>query len=1176
MFYVRPLIPALFLLVGSAFAADPATVQDLRVGPSGSGVKVEIVLSTAQTPNVLTAVNPDRIVVELPDTISDARQRHITVNQSGVLGVRMGLNSANPPITRVIVDLEHMQQYSIATDGTKIVLTIGSSVAAKERPPVRANPPAAAASAPVASIFRRKPDATIVDTSTSTQPPPLVPSPGNAPAWEPPRRQRVITDEVPAIQRPSAKSPKIGSLQEGTVFPGAGVDSNASSGPAPKTVSDIPEVAVAGHTGDSSLPSAGQAAQPTNAIPEVATTRQLAAQESAADTTQTASTGAQQTTSEPLKSTPKPVELASATPPSQPPVTKPAVAEVPQLSASEIRAQLRSAEPPVAIARLDLPGIAPPPPAKPAVPQLSASEIRTGLGTATTTATVSQPELPSVAPPQPKPKAEVPQLSASEVRSQLRNTRAPAVTSAPDLPSVAPPSEAKPAVTEVAELSVSEVRAQLGTVSSPAPGSPFDLPSVAAPPEQKPSDVLEESSTNERGEQFQDRVAMLAMVAPLPVVTSPDAKRSEDVDPHVAPMPVEVQTAQQETALPVTSEQNVPQDAPAVTSALAAQQEARPAASEQTTPPTPVPGTDTKPEPVIMANAAAPAPELAAPAAPINPLIEQATRTPSDLTTSYKIKFVTPGAVYLEGGRNAGLAEGMKLIVRDDTIKAPENLTDPDPRIIAELEVASVAETSAVTEIKSAKRDLTVNDLAWLSQADQDSLVVQRTLSSTRKYPIVVSFTEGDPMDEEVRASVPRPPLPSVNRVRGRIGLDYSTTMGKGFSSNQLGLVLRSDITRIGGTYWNLSGYWRGRLNSSSSGGQQTLQDLINRTYQMNMTYDNPNSRWVMGFGRMYLPWATSLDTLDGGYLGSRVKKGAIIGLFGGSTPDPTSWNYTPGRNIAGAFANFTGGSYDAFRYFSTVGGAASTINGQFDRPFVFFENNLSYKRLLSFSSSVQADKPPGNQAVASPGVGLARAFLTARFQPRERISFDANYNYLRDIPTFDSALVGTGLLDKYLFQGFSGGARVEVVRNIWVYTNLGSSSRTGDTKNSLNQMYGVTFTNIWHTGLSADTHYSKFDSAFGGGSYESLALSRNLTEGAHIEVMLGRQLFSSTTTTNGVTTTSANNSKFINSLFDINFGAHYFLQGGFTTNRGNLQNYNQMNFGIGYRFDNRTKRKHQ
>jgi hypothetical protein len=96
----------------------------------------------------------------------------------------------------------------------------------------------------------------------------------------------------------------------------------------------------------------------------------------------------------------------------------------------------------------------------------------------------------------------------------------------------------------------------------------------------------------------------------------------------------------------------------------------------------------------------------------------------------------------------------------------------------------------------------------------------------------VISFSEGDTLDEEAREEVPRPPLPSVNRARGRIGLDYVSTMSQGTSSmtsTNLGFAFRGDITRIGGTYWNLSGYWRGRLTKQSPAGQQTLQDLINR-----------------------------------------------------------------------------------------------------------------------------------------------------------------------------------------------------------------------------------------------------------------------------------------------------------------------------------------------------------
>src|SRR4029077_8053127 len=121
-------------------------------------------------------------------------------------------------------------------------------------------------------------------------------------------------------------------------------------------------------------------------------------------------------------------------------------------------------------------------------------------------------------------------------------------------------------------------------------------------------------------------------------------------------------------------------------------------------------------------------------------------------------------------------------------------------------------------------------------------------------------------------------------------------------------------------------------------------QQLINRTYQLGLTYDNPTGRVVAGFGRLYLPWASSLDTIDGGYFGGRVRPGVIVGIFAGSTPDPTSWNYNPNRQIGGTFVNFGGGSFDGFRYSSTSGIGISLLTWAIDRPFIFFENSLSYR----------------------------------------------------------------------------------------------------------------------------------------------------------------------------------------------------------------------------------------
>jgi hypothetical protein len=539
------------------------------------------------------------------------------------------------------------------------------------------------------------------------------------------------------------------------------------------------------------------------------------------------------------------------------------------------------------------------------------------------------------------------------------------------------------------------------------------------------------------------------------------------------------------------------------------------------------------------------------------------------LRTVFRVKYVAEGVAYLEGGRAQGLKEGMKLEVEDSNLPATQgdSANAADPRVVAELEVSGVAETSAVTDIHSPKRPVKAGDLAYLSSGDTEALVQQRALSATRQYPAVISFTEGDTLDEEAREEVPRPPLPSVNRARGRIGFDDIETISHGTSSvtsSDVGMVFRGDITRIGGTYWNLSGYWRGRLTKESVAAQQTLQNLINRTYHLNMTYDNPNSTLVAGFGRLYLPWAPSLDTIDGGYFGKRLSKGATLGIFGGSTPDPSSWDYSPNRVISGAFINFEGGEYDGFHYSSTSGAGVSMVNWAVDRPFVFFEDSLSYKRDIAIYESAQVDDPQGNSVTPSPGVGLGRNFFTLRVNPHPRVELDFNYNYFRDIPTFDSTLVGTGLLDKYLFQGFSAGGRVEVWKQIWLSTSLGRSSGTGDAKSSLNEMFGITFARLPWVRLRADAHYAKFDSSFGSGSYESISLSRQMSDRLRLEVLLGQQNFASTLTT-------SNRSRFLTGTVETTLGPHYYLQSSFTTNRGDLS-YDQFMFSVGYRFDSKRK----
>ena len=535
----------------------------------------------------------------------------------------------------------------------------------------------------------------------------------------------------------------------------------------------------------------------------------------------------------------------------------------------------------------------------------------------------------------------------------------------------------------------------------------------------------------------------------------------------------------------------------------------------------------------------------------------------------FHIRYINGSNVYIDAGRDAGLAEGTKLVLKQDPSKAETDKTNVaiEPGIIAKLTVVAVASTSAVCEVSGTTRELAVGDVVTLPNTEVEKLVEKNTLGNTRKYPMVFSFSEGDPLDEEVREALPRPPLPEVNQMRGRIGFDVSTIrqLGQGGgSSNSYGMVFRADFTRIFGTHFNLNGYWRGNLRTSSGPSQTSLQDLINRTYLMSLTYVNPESHWTGGVGRFYLPWASSLEAIDGAYVARQSGSRTVTGIFAGSTPDPTAWNYNPQRRIGGAFFNVHGGSYEAFRYSSTAGVGVEMLKWTIQRPFTFTENNFSLKRYFSVYHSMQIDRPTANPSTPAVNIGLGQSLLSLRIQIHPRVVLDLTDTYFRDVPTYDPSLVGTGLLDKYLYQGINGGARIEFPRHITGYFSLGSSSDSGDPKSSLNKLFGATMSNIWKTGLTADARYSKFDSAFAAGTYSTVTLSRDLTDNLRLNLQAGRYAYTSTVATNS-------NSNFVNVMVDSNLGSKLFVESMFTTQRGGSLNYNQWTTTIGIRFNNRT-----
>ena len=528
--------------------------------------------------------------------------------------------------------------------------------------------------------------------------------------------------------------------------------------------------------------------------------------------------------------------------------------------------------------------------------------------------------------------------------------------------------------------------------------------------------------------------------------------------------------------------------------------------------------------------------------------------------TTYHVKQIAAGAVYIDGGSSDGLAEGMHLTV---SRLAPGQPT-MSAKDVAKLTITAVASISAVCEVSNTVLPIEIGDTAELAQDDAQALEEIRTSKSVRHVAQMVAFTEGDPVDEELRNYVPKRPSPEVNHIRGRISfqedviLDETTKM----LTMQEGLVVRADMTRIGGSYWNFTGYWQGRITSTHGSQVTTLNDLLNRTYQIGFYYNNPNSQWAAGGGRFLLPWAPSLSTIDGAYGARRLNKEFTVGMFAGSTPNPTAWNYDPNRQMLGTFVAYEHGSFETMRFASTAGAAITRSHWKPERQFLFFENSVSMGTRLSIYHDLEVDRLA--KPLTSDGnnpVRLARSFLTVRVQLLKSLSLDFGHNYFRDVPTFDTRLLGTGLLDQFLFQGLSTGLRWKLGSTAALYGSLGSSKRDGDNKAALNYMGGVTLNRLFRPlPFQVDMRYSRFNSSFGNGTYQTVTLIRQVGDKIHMNIQVGYQSLVSTFT-------SQTHAEYGSANIDYLLGAHYILGAGWTLYRGQGQNYDQSFINFGYRF---------
>ena len=140
-------------------SAQRNQLQRVNVVPGTDNIRIEISSTQSVTPRLSKLNSPDRVLVELPETVIASSQSKIPVGSAGVKGVRIGMDGKTPPTTSVVIDLEKPLAYELTPGSAgKVILTLHSEGAApsvaknNSAPVVKASSPAPAPKAAVANV----------------------------------------------------------------------------------------------------------------------------------------------------------------------------------------------------------------------------------------------------------------------------------------------------------------------------------------------------------------------------------------------------------------------------------------------------------------------------------------------------------------------------------------------------------------------------------------------------------------------------------------------------------------------------------------------------------------------------------------------------------------------------------------------------------------------------------------------------------------------------------------------------------------------------------------------------------------------------------------------------------------------------------------------------------------
>ncbi len=102
-----------------------AAVKSFRIIQEKDGPAVEILSTRPLIPEIQVIQNPTRLVIDLPNARIDSAEKRVQVQADRISALRASQFQDNPPMARIVVDLQAPRTFTWAAAGNRLVVRLG-------------------------------------------------------------------------------------------------------------------------------------------------------------------------------------------------------------------------------------------------------------------------------------------------------------------------------------------------------------------------------------------------------------------------------------------------------------------------------------------------------------------------------------------------------------------------------------------------------------------------------------------------------------------------------------------------------------------------------------------------------------------------------------------------------------------------------------------------------------------------------------------------------------------------------------------------------------------------------------------------------------------------------------------------------------------------------------------